>query len=228
MGRAAAALLALPLLAGSVVPAAGQSRFTLSPYLGTLFLDGSCLYRDRVGCVGFSDGNDTSLVKGATASYEITSDWRVEATYARVSIGSDARPAIPTDPRVTSSTDRGGVPFGTTASLAHVTVRRSLIRASRSDVFATASAGRITFDAGREDREFADLLLGAGLGFRLGGGPIGVRVDARALAQPCASDPPELDGLACDDGTWLTHAEVSGGVVLTFPGVGSPASRADD
>jgi hypothetical protein len=225
VGGRVAVVLAVALTVVCTASAAGQSRFTLSPYVGTLFVDGSCVYRDLLGCVGFSG---PTLVKGATASYEIAPDWRIEGTYAHVSIGGAAPSALTTGPPGSSSTDRGGVPFGTVATLAHVTVRRSLARTSHSDVFATASAGRIAFDAGREDREFADLLLGAGLGFRLGEGPIGLRADARAFAQPCASETPELDGLACDDGSWLTHAEVSGGVVLTFPGIGSAAFRGQD
>ena len=221
MSRRGAVVLAVALTVVCTASATGQSRFTLSPYVGTLFVDGSCVYRDLLGCVGFSG---PTLVKGATASYEIAPDWRVEGTYAHVSIGGASTPAVAVAPAGSSTTDRGGVPFGTVATLAHVTVRRSLARTSHSDVFATASAGRIAFDAGREDREFADLLLGAGLGFRLGGGPIGVRTDARLFAQPCASDVPELDGLACDDGSWLAHAELSAGVVLTFPGIGASDS----
>ena len=220
MGRGLAIALALLLLLLGAVPLPGQSRFTFSPYAGTLFVDGSCVYRPAVrdGCAGF-DG--PTLALGATASYELAPAWRVEATYARVSIGGHASATTPTSGSL-SADDPWGVPFGTAATLAHLTIRRSLVGGERSDVFATGSIGRIAFDAGRENRSFADLLLGAGLGIRLGAGPVAVRSDARLFAQPCAGGEPIPDGLACDDGSWLTHAMVTGGVVLTFPGVRPP------
>jgi hypothetical protein len=229
-GRAAVALATLLLFLGPV-PLAGQSRFTLSPYLGALFVDGSCVYEEEDACLGFSDG-DPAVVLGAVASYEIAPAWRVEATYARSSMAGDPIPAS-TSIRVGGLEDNPavgsqGVPFWTALSLAHATVRHSLVRTPRSDVYATGSIGRIAFDGRRAGRSFADLLLGAGLGLRIGGGPIALRADGRMFTQPCSGEERELERLACDDGSWLTHAEVSGGVVLTFPGIGSAAFRGED
>ena len=228
MGREVAAALAPLLLFLGAVPLAGQSRFTLSPYVGALFVDGSCVYREDGDCLGFSQG-DPAVVVGAVASYELAPAWRVEATYARSSIDGEApTPVTPTRPSGLVPDGPQGVPFGTVTSLAHATIRRSLVRTPRSDVYATGSIGRIAFDARREGQSFADLLLGAGLGLRIGGGPIALRADGRMFTQPCSDEEREFERLACDDGSWLTHAEVSGGVVLTFPGVGSAASSGDD
>lgn len=225
MPRKAAVALVHVLLLWSAIPAAAQSRFTLSPYVGTLFLDGSCVYHEGGDCLGFAHG-DPAGVLGAVASYELAPAWRVEATYARSSIDGVASRADPTGTSGVMPTDGPrGIPFGTVATLAHVTLRRSLVGTSRSDGFATGSVGRIGFDAGRGGR-FADLLLGAGLGLRLGAGPIAVRTDARAFTQPCRDDRDPVD-LACVDGSWLGHVELSGGVVLTFPGLGPAGSRGD-
>ena len=174
MGHRVAVALATLLLLGAV-PLAGQSRFTLSPYLGALFVDGSCVYKEGGACLGFSHG-DPAVVLGAVASYEIAPAWRVEATYARSSIAGDPIPAIPVGgPEGIPTVWSQGVPFGTAMSLAHATIRRSLVRTPRSDVYATGSVGRIAFDARRAGQSFADLLLGAGLGLRIGGGPIALR-----------------------------------------------------
>jgi len=231
MGHRVAVPLATLLLFLGSVPLAGQSRFTLSPYLGALFVDGSCVYQEGGACHGFSHG-DPAVVLGAVASYEIAPAWRVEATYARSWIAGDPIPATPTipggGPEINPAVWSRGVPFATTTSLAHATIRRSLVRTPRSDVYATGSIGRIAFDARRAGRSFADLLLGAGLGLRIGRGPIALRADGRMFTQPCSGEERELERLACDDGSWLTHAEVSGGVVLTFPGIGSAAFRGDD
>lgn len=231
MGGRVAVVLATLLLFLGPVRLAGQSRFTLSPYLGALFLDGSCVYQEGGACHGFSHG-DPAVVLGAVASYEIAPAWRVEATYARSWMAGDPIPATPTIPDGRPETNPAvwsrGVPFATTTSLAYGTVRRSLVRTLRSNVYATGSVGRIAFDGRREGRSFADPVLGAGLGLRLGRGPIALRADGRMFAQPCSGEERELERLACDDGSWLTHAEVSGGVVLTFPGIGSAAVRGKD
>ena len=230
-GRAAVALATFLLFLGPV-PLAGQSRFTLSPYLGALFVDGSCVYAEGGACHGFSHG-DPAVVLGAVASYEVAPTWRVEATYARSWIAGDPIPAIPLGgpegiPSGPPDVWSRGVPFATTTSLAYGTVRRSLVRTPRSDVYATGSVGRIGFDGRRAGRSFADLLLGVGLGWRIGGGPIALRADGRLFTQPCSGEERELERLACDDGSWLTHAELSGGVVLTFPGIESAAVRLQD
>ena len=226
MGGRAAVALATMLLFQGPDPLAGQSRFTLSPYLGALFVDGSCVYEEGAACHGFSHG-DPAVVLGAVASYEIAPAWRVEATYARSWMAGDPIPATPAipggGPENNPAVWSRGVPFATTTSLAYGTVRRSLARSPRSDVYATGSVGRIAFDARREGRSFADPVLGAGLGLRLGRGPIALRADGRMFAQPCSGEERELERLACDDGSWLTHAELSGGTVLTFPGIGSAA-----
>jgi hypothetical protein len=230
VGRTTFASATVLLLLGAV-PLAGQSRFTLSPYLGALFVDGSCVYEEGGACLGFSHG-DPAVVLGAVASYEIAPAWRVEVTYARSSIVGDPISATPTipggGPEGNLAVGSQGVPFWTAMSLAHATIRRSLVRSPRSDVYATGSVGRIAFDGRRAGQSFADLLLGAGLGLRIGGGPIALRADGRMFTQPCSGEERELERLACDDGSWLTHAEVAGGVVLTFPGIGSGAFRGQD
>lgn len=235
MGHRVAVVLATLLFLGAV-PLAGQSRFTFSPYLGALFVDGSCVYEEGDACLGFAHG-DPAVVLGAVASYEIAPAWRVEATYARSWMAGDPIAATPSGgsegfptgpPTGPPDVWSPGVPFSTAISLTHATIRRSLVRTPRSNVYATGSIGRIAFDAHRAGRSFADLLLGAGLGFRIGGGPIALRADGRMFTQPCSGEERELERLACDDGSWLTHAEVSGGVVLTFPGIGSAASRGED
>ncbi|MGH7559225.1 MAG: hypothetical protein ACREMD_15875 [Gemmatimonadota bacterium] len=218
----AAWLVALPASAGA------QSDVGFSPYVGALYVDGSCVNWDDGECKGrFANGNP-AVVVGARLSMMLRDPWGLDLTYAISTISPD-RTGIPLDlgngdPGLQSGSRN--VRFDVLAHLYYGAVTYSVHRTDRTNLFLSGAIGGITFDgSASDDPAFTDLLLGLGIGgiLRLDR-LISLRTDLRAFSQPCREDI-FRDGFRCEDGSTLGHLELSGGVVLGFPGIPEAGPR---
>ncbi|MGH7570828.1 MAG: hypothetical protein ACREMK_03155 [Gemmatimonadota bacterium] len=216
-------------LAALPASASAQSDVGFSPYLGALWFDGSCVNWEDGGCEGRFANGDPTVVAGARLSMTLRDPWGLEVTYGASPIKSGPGVPVPVDQREGSGatfTDTENVPFNVNAHLYYGALTYALRRTERTNLFLSGAIGGITFDgSASDDPAFTDLLLGLGIGGsvrldRL----ISLRADLRAFSQPCREDI-FRDGFRCEDGSTLGHLELSGGVVLGFPGLPEAGPR---
>lgn len=149
---------------------------------------------------------------GVRIGYRTADRWSFEGALAGVHIDSFALFLIPVSSTPPSTRLVGTAPDD--ILLLSLGASYSVVRSAPLDLYLSGSAGRIAHGPS-DDRE-ADPFVSAGTGALLHlWRPFFLRGDAKVYGHWCGREP--QDGvLACGDGSFLTHYEVSGGIQIVF------------